>query len=44
MIRQWIKVVLLAMLVLIQTACPTYGKQQQSDMRANPPADHGGSG
>ncbi len=45
MIRHWIKLILLALLVLIQTACPKYFTQQTSeDARVHTPDDHGGSG
>jgi hypothetical protein len=44
MIRQWIKLLLLVLLVLIQTACPKYWTQQTNeDARIHTPDDHGGS-
>ena len=45
MIRHWIKLLLLVVLVLIQTACPEYGTQPTNDDVSVPtPDDHGGDG
>ena len=45
MIRHWIKIMLLALLVLIQTACPKYFTQQHNeDVSVHTSDDHGGSG
>jgi len=45
MIRHWIKLMLLTLLVLIQTACPKYFTQHTNDdARVHTPDDHGGSG
>ena len=45
MIRHWIKIMLLALLVLIQTACPKYVTQQYNeDGSVHTSDDHGGSG
>ena len=44
MIRHWIQLVLLALFVLIQAACPKYFTQQTNeDARVQTPDDHGGS-
>jgi hypothetical protein len=43
--RYWIKLMLLVLLVLIQTACPKYVTQQTNeDVRRHPPEDHSGGG
>ena len=45
MIRHWIKLLLVLLLVLIQTACPKYFTQQTNDdARVHTPDDHGGDG
>ena len=45
MIRQWLKIMLMAMLVLLQTACPKLLVQQHhNDVSVPPSDDHGGSG
>jgi hypothetical protein len=44
MIRQWLEIMLMAMLVLIQTACPKFLVQQHSDVAVHPSDDQGGSG
>ena len=44
MIRHWVKLLMLVLLVLIQTACPKYWTQQTNeDARVQTPDDHGGS-
>ena len=43
MIRQWVKMLLMAMLVLIQTACPKFLMQQNNDVRVHPYDDAGSS-
>jgi len=35
MIRHWIKLMLLAIIVLMQTACPKYRTPQNEDVRFN---------
>jgi hypothetical protein len=44
MIRQWLKIMLMAMLVLIQTACPKFLVQQNNDVSMYPSDDQGGAG
>ena len=45
MIRHWIKLILLVLLVLIQTACPKYFTQQTNEgARVHTPNDHGDNG
>jgi len=44
MLRQWVKIMLMAILVLIQTACPKFLMQQNNnDVRAHPSDDSAGS-
>ena len=43
MVRHWIKIMLVSLFVLIQTACPKYFTQQPHDVRVHQPDDHGGS-
>jgi hypothetical protein len=43
MVRHWIKLMLLTLLVLIQTACPKYASQQPDKMNVHIPDDHGSS-
>lgn len=43
MLRQWGKMMLLAILMLIQTACPKFLMQQPTDVRVHPSDDSGGS-
>ena len=44
MIRHWIKLMLLTLLVLIQTACPKYVTHQTTEgARVRTPDDHGSS-
>ena len=43
MIRQWVKIVLLAMLMLIQIACPKYAMRQNNAVGVHPFDDYGGS-
>jgi len=44
MLRQWVKIMLMAMLVLIQTACPKlFMPQNNDDVRMHPYDDSGGS-
>jgi hypothetical protein len=43
MVRQWVKIMLVAILVLIQTACPKFLMQQNTDVRVHPADDSGGS-
>ena len=43
MVRQWVKIMLMAILVLIQTACPKFLMQQNNDVRVHPGDDAGGS-
>jgi hypothetical protein len=43
MLRQGIKVMLMAILVLIQTACPKFLMQQNNDVRVHPYDDAGSS-
>jgi len=44
MLRQWVKIMLMAILVLIQTACPKWLTQQNNDdVRVYPYGDSGGS-
>ena len=42
MIRQWVKIMLMAMLVFIQTACPKLLMQQNTDVRVHQPSDDSG--
>jgi hypothetical protein len=42
MIRQWVKIMLMAMLVFIQTACPKLLMQQDNDVRVHHPSDDSG--
>jgi hypothetical protein len=44
MLRQWLKIMLMAMLLLIQTACPKFLMQQNNDVRGHPADDHSGAG
>jgi hypothetical protein len=43
MIRQWVKIMLMAMLVFIQTACPKLLMQQNNDVSVRPANDNGSS-
>ena len=43
MVRHWIKIMLVSLFVLIETACPRYFTQQPNDVRVHQPGDHGGS-
>src|SRR5215510_16180138 len=43
MIRHWIKRMLLVLLVLMQTACPTYAPKQPDEVNMPIPGDHDGS-
>ncbi len=43
MIRHWIKLLLLALLVLVQTACPKYAPKQPDEVNVHIPEDHGSS-
>jgi len=43
MIRHWIKLLLLTLLVLIQTACPKYAPKQPDEMNVHVPDEHGSS-
>ena len=44
MVRQWVKIMLMTILVFIQTACPKFLMQQNNnDVRAHPYNDDGGS-
>ena len=43
MLRQWVKIILMAILMLIQTACPKFLMQQNNDVRVHPSDDSGGS-
>jgi hypothetical protein len=43
MLRQWVKIMLMAILMLIQTACPKFLMQQNNDVRVHPSDDHSGS-
>ena len=43
MLRQWAKIILMAILMLIQTACPKFLMQQNNDVRMHPYDDSGGS-
>ena len=43
MLRQWIKIMLMAILMLIQTACPKFLMPQNNDVRVPPYDDSGGS-
>jgi hypothetical protein len=42
MIRQWVKIMLMAMLVFIQTACLKLLMQQNNDVRVHHPSDDSG--
>ena len=43
MLRHWVKIILMAILMLIQTACPKFLMQQNNDVRVYPYDDSGGS-
>jgi hypothetical protein len=44
MLRQWAKIILMAILMLIQTACPKFLMQQNNnDVRVHPYDDAGSS-
>jgi hypothetical protein len=43
MLWHWIKLMLLALLVVLQMACPRYTMQQTNDVRVHPADEHGGS-
>jgi hypothetical protein len=43
MLRHWIKLMLWALLVFLQMACPKYAAQQTNNVRVHPADDHGGS-
>jgi len=42
MVRHWIKIILLSLIVLIQTACPKYRTTQNEDLRFNSSDQHSG--
>ena len=44
MIRHWIKLMLLTLLVLVQTACPKYTPKQPDEVNVHIPDDHSDSG
>jgi len=44
MIHRWVKIILLALLVLIQTACPTYTMKQSKNAPVQTPDDYSDSG
>jgi len=45
MLHQWAKIILMAILMLIQTACPKFLMQQNNnDVRVHPYDDAGSSG
>ena len=45
MLRQWVKIMLMAMLMLLQTACPKFLTQQNNnDMKVYPFDDHSAGG
>jgi hypothetical protein len=43
MLRQWVKIMLMAILILIQTACPKFLMQQNNDVSVHPADDNGSS-
>ncbi len=43
MLRQWVKIILMAILMLIQTACPKFLMPQNNDVRVHPYDDSGSS-
>jgi hypothetical protein len=43
MLRQWVKIMLMAILMLIQTACPKFLMQQNNNDVSVRPADDNGS-
>ena len=44
MLRQWVKIILMAILMLIQSACPKlFMQQNNNDVRVHPYNDDGGS-
>jgi hypothetical protein len=43
MLHQWAKIILMAILMLIQTACPKFLMQQNNDVRVHPYDDAGSS-
>jgi hypothetical protein len=43
MIRQWVKVIFVALLVLLQTACPKLVAKQQNDGKVHPAGEPGSS-
>jgi hypothetical protein len=43
MLRPWVKVMLMAILMLIQAACPKFLVQQNNEVRMHPADDAGGS-
>ena len=42
MLRQGVKIILMAILMLIQTACPKFLMQQNNDVRVHHPSDDSG--
>ena len=43
MLRQWVKIMLMTILVLIQTACPKFLVQQNNEVRMQSSDDAGSS-
>ena len=43
MLRQWVKILLMAILILLQTACPKFLMPQNNEVRGHPSNDSGGS-
>ena len=43
MLRHWVKIILMAILMLIQTACPKFLMQQNNDVGVHPVDDHSGA-
>ena len=43
MLRHWVKIMLMAILMLIQTACPKWLMQQNNDVGVHPVDDHSAS-
>ena len=43
MLRPWVKIMLMAILMLIQTACPTFLMQQNNNVSVRPADDNGSS-
>jgi hypothetical protein len=42
MLRLWVQIILMAILMLIQTACPKFLMQQNNDVRVHPSDDSDG--